>query len=141
MLIWSFILVSFHTTWYKEAEMSQNINYWANKSYFDQGSVIFAHFHDNFFHCVESKSRSYKILPTYYSAPRNLSEKLLYLKFSFWSKLNHIVILKFNFWQVFLFTAFLQGLGTFRWAKLDHMIVKWAKRRGPLVLAILVKII
>ena len=61
MVIWSFILVSFNTTWYKEPKMSQNINYCAHKNYFAWGSVVFAHFHDSFSHCVVSKSRSYKI--------------------------------------------------------------------------------
>ena len=61
MVILSFILISFNTTRYKEAEMSQIINYFAQKNCFARGSVIFAHFNDSFFHCVVSKSRSYKI--------------------------------------------------------------------------------
>ena len=61
MVILSFILVSFHTTCYKEPEMSQNINYCAHKNYFGRGSVIFANFQDSLFHCVVSKSRSCKI--------------------------------------------------------------------------------
>ena len=61
MVIWSFKLVSFNTTLYKEQEVSQNMNYCAHKNHFGKGSVIFAHFDDSLFHCVVSKSRSYKI--------------------------------------------------------------------------------
>ena len=49
-VIWSFILVSFNTTCYKEQQLSQSINYCAHKKYFARGIVIFAHFHDNFSH-------------------------------------------------------------------------------------------